>query len=146
MNSIYQLLLYIHISSTIASIGPFFILIPLTKKMRGAEAGVQQAYLHVFILAVRLVKHGGHVLVASGALLIMNGPWPWGTSWVIMTIVIMFSSAFFLARAFSPTIKKFSQPEANKQALVDKLYRSAWIYVFLLMLMLWFMTAKPVLW
>ncbi|WP_176713787.1 hypothetical protein [Pseudobacillus wudalianchiensis] len=142
----YQFLLYTHILSAVASIGPFFVLLALIKKMRVAEADAQQAYIHVFSSSVRLVKHAGHVLVASGVLLILNGPWSWKTSWVVMTIIVMFSSIFFLARAFSPTLKGFNEPGANKQALVDKLHRSVWIYIFLLMLMLWFMTMKPNLW
>ncbi|KMY52678.1 hypothetical protein AC623_00695 [Bacillus sp. FJAT-27231] len=146
MNIAYQFLLYTHILSAVASIGPFFVLLALIKKMRVAESDAQQAYIHVFSSSVRLVKHAGHVLVASGILLILNGPWPWKTSWVVMTIIVMFSSIFFLARAFSPTLKGFNEPGANKQALVDKLHRSVWIYIFLLMLMLWFMTMKPNLW
>ncbi|WP_191992018.1 hypothetical protein [Bacillus aerolatus] len=143
---IYQLLVYTHIASAVASIGPFFTLIPLIKKLREAEEDVQQAYLNVFKSAVRLVKHAGHVLVASGILLIMKGPWPWTTPWIIMTVAVMFSSVFFLARAFTPTLRKFHDPGSDKQALVGKLHRSVWIYIFLLMLMLWFMVAKPVLW
>lgn len=146
MNIVYQLLLYTHILSAVASIGPFFVLLVLIKKMQTAGMDAQQAYIYVFTSSVRLVKHAGHVLVASGALLIINGPWPWSTSWVVMTIIIMFSSIFFLARAFSPTLRKFDEPGADKQMLVNKLYRSVWIYIFLLMLMLWFMTMKPNLW
>ncbi|MDA6131419.1 hypothetical protein OSK38_29135, partial [Escherichia coli] len=58
----------------------------------------------------------------------------------------MGGSVFFLARAFSPVLKKFDAPGADQQFLVRKLTRSVWIYLFLLMLMLWFMVAKPVLW
>lgn len=146
MNIGYQLLLYAHIVSAVASVGPFFVLLALIKKMRTAEAGGQQAYIYVFTASVRLVKHAGHVLVASGILLIISGPWPWTTSWVVMTIIVMFSSVFFLARAFSPTLRGFGQSEMDKQVLINKLQRSAWMYLFLLMVMLWLMTAKPSLW
>ncbi|WP_338754455.1 hypothetical protein [Bacillus sp. FJAT-52991] len=142
----YQLLIFIHVSSVILSIGPFFVLFPLLKKLRQATDDTEQACIDVFQSAIRLVKHAGHVLVGSGILLMIVGSWPWTTSWVVMTIVVMISSIFFLARAFTPTLKKFNEPEVNKQQLVDKLYRSVWIYIALLTIMLWFMVVKPVLW
>ncbi|GLY11680.1 hypothetical protein ACP2W0_14370 [Pseudobacillus badius] len=142
----YQLLVYTHIVSAVASIGPFFVLLAVMKKMRAAGAEAQRAYIHVFTVSVRVVKHAGHVLVASGILLLIDGPWPWMTSWVVMTVIIMFSSVFFLARAFSPTLRRFEAPGVNKQVLMDKLHRSVWIYIFLLLLMLWFMTVKPNVW
>ncbi|OZI10754.1 hypothetical protein CEW92_15095 [Bacillaceae bacterium SAS-127] len=142
----YQLLVYSHIFSVILSIGPFFVLFPLLKKLRQATAETEQACIEVFQSAIRLVKHAGHVLVGSGILLMYVGSWPWTTSWVVMTIVVMVSSIFFLARAFTPTLKQFNEPSANKQSLIDKLYRSVWIYITLLMMMLWFMVVKPVLW
>lgn len=142
----YQLLVYIHVFSAILSIGPFFVLFPLLKKLRQATSDTEQACIDVFQSAIRLVKHAGHVLVGSGILLMLIGPWPWTTSWVVMTIAVMVSSIFFLARAFTPTLKQFNEPSANKQQLVDKLYRSLWIYIFLLTIMLWFMVVKPVLW
>ena len=36
-----------------------------------------------------------------------QGNWPWTTSWVILTIVVMFGSVFFLARAFKPSIRNY---------------------------------------
>ncbi|WP_040036419.1 hypothetical protein [Bacillus thermotolerans] len=143
---IYQLVIYIHVVSAVASIGPFFVLLALVKKLQTAEGQVQETYIKVFQVAVRLVKHAGHALVLSGAVLVISGPWLWTTSWVLMTIVIMFSSIIFLARAFSPTLKKFREPGADKLALVSKLHRSVWMYMLLLMVMLWLMVAKPALW
>lgn len=63
-----------------------------------------------------------------------------------MTLAVMFSSVFFLARAFSPVLKKLAEPEADQSALTGKLNRSLWIYILLLLLMLWFMVDKPTLW
>ncbi|MGG0186048.1 hypothetical protein [Bacillus rhizoplanae] len=143
---LYRLLLYVHIFSVILSIGPFFVLLPLIKKLRASEARTQQAYLDVFRFSVRLAKHAGHVLVASGVLLVLAGPWTWKTSWIVMTLILMASSLFFLARAFSPTIRKFSETGQDKDALIQLLRRSVWIYIVLLMAMLWFMVTKPALW
>ena len=143
---LYRLLLYIHISSVILSIGPFFVLIPILKKLRTSQYAIQQSYLDVFRFAVRLAKHAGHVLVGSGVLLVLAGSWSWKTSWIVMTILLLVSSLFFLARAFSPTIRKFSEPDQDKGMLIHLLRRSIWIYIALLMVMLWFMVVKPTLW
>ncbi|GLB61055.1 hypothetical protein [Cytobacillus sp. NCCP-133] len=143
---LYRVLLYIHVSSAILSVGPFFVLIPIAKKLESAGQGVQQAYIGIFRTSVRLVKHAGHVLVGSGVLLIVNSHWAWTTSWIVATLMVMGASVFFLARAFTPVLKKFDEPGADQHFLVKKLTRSVWIYLFLLMLMLWFMVAKPVLW
>ncbi len=142
----YSVLLYIHVASVIVSIGPFFILFPIAKKLRVAKAAEMEAYLHTFRSVVWLAKHAGHVLVASGILLVILGPWNWSTPWIIMTLVILLGSLFFLARAFSPTLRKFQEDNHNKEELAAKLNRSIWIYIILLMAMLWFMVGKPYLW
>ncbi|MDP4170351.1 MAG: DUF2269 family protein [Bacillota bacterium] len=141
-----RIILYLHITSVILSIGPFFILVPVSGKLRKAGADEQKAYLDVFRFAVRLAKHAGHLLVVTGILLVTFSSWTWKTPWIDMTILIMVSSLFFLARAFSPTMRKFNESDNDKEKLVRKLTRSVWIYIVLLMAMLWFMVAKPMLW
>jgi uncharacterized membrane protein len=142
----YSLLLFIHIMSAILSIGPFFVLVPLVKRMGAAQGEVLHAHIGTFKSATRLVKHAGHVLVASGALLLWQSPWQWTTSWIVLTLAVMISSIFFLARAFTPVLRKFGETNADQAALVKKLNRSLWIYIFLLVLMLWFMVDKPMFW
>ncbi|WP_338451131.1 DUF2269 family protein [Niallia oryzisoli] len=146
MEALYRTIIYLHVSSTIVSIGPFFILIPVLTKLRQTKDAELAAYLHTFHMVVRLTKHAGHVLIISGILLIWIGPWPWNTPWIIMTLVIMFSSLFFLARAFTPKLQRFRETDANKEELVKQLTRSLWMYILLLMIMLWFMVVKPALW
>ncbi|CAH1212524.1 hypothetical protein PAECIP111893_03554 [Paenibacillus plantiphilus] len=146
MPFLHGVLLYTHIVSAIMSIGPFFILIPLLSKLRASELHVQQAYLDTFRAAVRLAKHAGHVLVVSGVLLVMEASWSWTTSWIVVTVLILLSSLFFLARAFSPSIRKLAEPETDRDQAMRKLTRAVWIYLALLMIMLWFMVAKPTLW
>lgn len=146
MMILHQLLLYVHILSVIMSIGPFFVLIPMVKKLRTAELEAQQAYVATFRSAIRLAKHAGHVLVISGILLVIVGSWAWSTSWIVMTILILVSSLFFLARAFSPKLRKLVEPGQDRGTIVRLLQRSIWIYIVLLMTMLWFMVAKPSLW
>jgi len=146
VNILRQILLYMHIISAIASIGPFFVFFPVLQKFRKADTVKQHAYLDTFVSAIRLAKHAGHVLVASGILLIVTGSWSWTDSWLIMTFAILIGSLAFVARAFTPKIRKFDEPGADKEQLVRLLVRSVWIYLILLMAMLWLMVAKPVLW
>lgn len=142
----YTLILYAHILSAALSIGPFFVLLPMIKRIREAEAHFLPALLATFKSATLIVMHAGHVLVASGILLVWQGPWNWTAPWIVMTLGVMFSTVFFLARAFSPVLRKFEEPDADQTALTAKLARSLWIYILLLLLMLWFMVDKPVLW
>ncbi|MBH0158156.1 DUF2269 family protein [Fictibacillus sp. 5RED26] len=146
MDVLYPIFLYIHILSVIISVGPFFILFPLIKKLRTASGEEMQAHLGTFRFVVWLAKHAGHVLVLSGLLLVFTGPWTWDTPWILMTLIILFCSLFFLARAFSPTLRKFDDETHDKTALAQKLQRAVWIYLGLLMIMLWFMVGKPYLW
>lgn len=142
----YTIILYAHILSAVLSIGPFFVLLPLVKRMETAFGDVLVSHITTFKSATRLVKHAGHVLVATGILLIWQGPWEWGTSWVLCTLAVMIASVFFLARAFTPTLRQFGGEGANRLLLVKKLNRSLWIYILLLLLMLWFMVDKPMFW
>ncbi|MCH4828003.1 hypothetical protein [Planococcus halocryophilus] len=142
----YTLILFAHILSAVLSVGPFFVLLPLVKRMETASGDVLLSHIITFKSATRLVKHAGHVLVTTGVLLIWQGPWGWGTSWILGTIGVMVASVFFLARAFTPTLRKFNDEKFNHLTLVKKLNRSLWIYIFLLVLMMWFMVDKPMLW
>lgn len=142
----YRIVLYLHVLSAIASIGPFFLLFSIVNKLRRALEEELNVYLHTFKLAVSLVKHSGHVLVITGALLVFFGPWTWKTPWIVMTLLIMFASVFFLARAFSPTLREFRVSGHEKGVLAAKLKRTVWSYFILLLAMLWFMVDKPALW
>ncbi|UII56597.1 hypothetical protein LS684_03685 [Cytobacillus spongiae] len=142
----YRILIYIHVLSVIVSIGPFFVLFPLLKKLLAAKGNELEAYLDTFRFTVQLSKHSGHVLVGSGVLLVILGPWTWQTPWIVMTLIIMFASLFFLARAFSPILRKFQDPSYDREGLVAKLRRTIWTYLLLLSAMLWFMVVKPPLW
>lgn len=142
----YTVILFLHVLSAVSSIGPFFVLVPLTKRMNEAPGDVLSAQIVTFRSAVRLVKHAGHVLVTTGVLLIWQSYWQWTTSWIVMTLVIMFGSIVFLARAFKPVLKKFEEPHADRHSLIKKLQRSLWIYIVILLAMLWLMVAKPELW
>ncbi|WP_091173413.1 DUF2269 family protein [Paenibacillus sp. 1_12] len=143
---LYLWLIFIHAVSAMVSIGPFFVLIPMLSKLRTAEGAVLNSYLDSFHFTVRLSKHTGHVLVASGLLLMWLGGWPWSTPWIAGTFIVLFASLLFMARAFSPTIRKLRQPEHDRKLLVNKLSRALYMYMFVLFVMLWLMIMKPTLW
>lgn len=63
-------ILYAHILSAALSIGPFFVLVPLVKRIREADRQSLSGLIATFRSAARLVMHAGHVLVATGVLLI----------------------------------------------------------------------------
>ncbi|GAA4878761.1 hypothetical protein GCM10023310_68530 [Paenibacillus vulneris] len=142
----YPWLVFIHAVSAMISIGPFFVLIPMLGKLRKAEEPVLSSYLDSFQFVVRLSKHSGHVLVVSGLLLLWLGGWPWTTPFILGTWIVLIASLIFMARAFSPTIRRLRQPDHDRVRLVNKLARSLYIYMFVLFVMLWLMIMKPALW
>lgn len=142
----YVLLLYIHIFSVVLSIGPYFILFPLLARIRNAPFEQLPDYLEPFRITVRLTKHAGHVLVATGVLLTWITAWTWKTSWIIVTVLIMVVSLYFIARAFSPLLRKLKAPHESRDFLVNKLRKALIWYVIITLSMMWFMVAKPTLW
>ncbi|GLC88094.1 DUF2269 family protein [Lysinibacillus piscis] len=146
MLSIYTLLLYIHIISAIVSIGPLFVMLVIVKRMRTASQQEMSPYITVFQGAITLVKHAGHILVTSGILLMWYAGYAWYTSWVVLTVLVMLASIVFLARAFKPTLKTFGTAEYHQPTFVSLLQQKTWTYIILLLIMLWLMVAKPILW
>jgi len=146
MNFYYGAIVFAHVVSSIISVGPLFLLLPLIRRLRSAKAEAEDIYLAMIRVIIRLVMHSGHVLVVTGILLILFGPWPWNTSWIILTIGVMLLSGFFLATGFSSVLKRFHDPSKDREAVLNKLQRTAWIYIGLLMVMLWLMVQKPAVW
>ncbi|AFC30052.1 hypothetical protein PM3016_3197 [Paenibacillus mucilaginosus 3016] len=139
----YDLLVFIHAVSAMVSIGPFFVLIPMLRKLHTAEGPLKASFLDSFHFVVRLSKHTGHVLVGSGLLLMWLGGWPWDTPWILGTFAVLVASLVFMARAFSPTIRKLRQEGSDRAPLLRKLTRSLYIYLTVLFIMLWMMITKP---
>lgn len=144
---LYSTGVFIHVLSAILSIVPFFVLLPMLKKMKTALVHEEMvAYVATFQIAIRVVKHAGHVLIISGIYLLWRSGYSFATPFIAATIGLLVVSLFFLAKAFKPTMRTFNTPEYDQQQFVGKLKRATWIYVILLTLMLWFMVTKPVLW
>lgn len=146
MSLYYGAVVFAHVVSAVISVGPLFLLLPLIRRLRAAKGETEDIYLAFIRVIIRLVMHAGHVLVVTGVLLILFGPWPWYSSWVILTLGIMLLSAFFLATGFSSVLKKFHEAGTDRQSTLDKLHRTAWLYIGLLMIMLWLMVQKPSIW
>lgn len=143
---LYSTVVFMHVVSAVLSIGPLFILMPVIKRLRGAQSDVELAYMSVIKVVIRVVMHAGHALVFTGALLLILGPWPWYTSWVVMTIFVMGVSGVFLATGFTRVLKTFYVPGVNKKELLNRLNQTAWVYIGLMIVMLWLMVQKPIFW
>lgn len=146
MNLLHTVILYIHIISAVISIGPLVTLIPITKKMENADEKEMVGFVKSFQLAITVVKHAGHILVLSGAILVIITGWTWKDSWIVLTLAIMFLSIVFLARAFKPTLTTFGTNAFKKEEFILKLRKATWKYIFLLLIMLWLMVSKPMFW
>lgn len=114
--------------------------------MELADAEQLAGLVQSFQSAITIVKHAGHVLVFSGVILIIISGWTWTTSWIVLTIAIMIGSIVFLARAFKPTLKTFGTQNFHRELFIRKLRKATWQYILILLVMLWLMVAKPVLW
>ncbi|WP_381426454.1 hypothetical protein [Sporosarcina thermotolerans] len=146
MKYMYGTIVFVHVFSAVLSIGPLFLLMPSIKRLRNVDESSESAFLSVIHVIIRIVMHAGHVLVISGVLLILTGPWPWYTSWVIATLAIMLLSGVFLSTGFTKVLKRYHLPESNKGEILTVLNRTSWIYIGLLLIMLWLMVQKPLLW
>lgn len=142
----YKLLLFLHIFSAVLSIGPYFVLFPLLKKMRTIAEEQIDPLLDLFRYVVRSTMHAGHLLVITGVLLVWKGNWSWHSPWLVIPLTILLGSAFFIARAFTPNIRKYREQKIDRVELVAKLTRANLLYIAILLLSLWFMVVKPALW
>ena len=142
----YTTIVFLHVVSAVLSIGPLFIIIPLINRLRKMILAEEEIYLSLIQVIVRVVMHAGHALVATGALLVLFGPWPWYTSWVVMTIIVMGISGVFLATAFTRVLRRFNEPGLDKLYILYRLKRTTWIYIGLMFIMLWLMVQKPSFW
>lgn len=143
---LYGAIVFVHVVSAVLSIGPLFLLMPIIKRLQNVETPIENAFLSIIKVIIRIVMHAGHVLVVSGVLLLLTGPWPWYTSWIIATVVVLLLSGFFLSTGFTKVLKKFHLPDSNKVEILAKLNQTSWIYIGLMLIMLWLMVQKPVLW
>src|SRR5699024_1550895 len=142
----YSTVVFLRVVTAVLSIGPLFIIIPLINRLYKSNENDEEIFLSIIKVIVRLVMHAGHALVVTGTLLILLGPWPWYTSWVIMTLVVMGLSGVFLATGFTRVIRNFGAVHIEKHAVLNNLKRTTWIYIGLMIIMLWLMVQNPIFW
>ena len=146
MGIVYELILFLHVVSAIGSVGPLFVLLVIIRLMKRNSEMDQIAALRIFRESVRFIKHAGHVLVISGAVLVVWGPWEWQHTWIVLTLVLMIISIFFLASAFKRVFKAFEAHSISREEMLKQLHRATWFYLILLLAMLAFMVMKPMWW
>lgn len=143
---LYPWLVYFHVFSVILSIGPYFVLFPLLKRLQDAKGEVLDQHLFVFRHVVWISKHAGHLLVITGLLLWWLGGYRWNTSWILIPILVLLSALFFLARAFSPALRQMKDHPEQREDALRKLRFSIYAYLIILLISMWFMIAKPIYW
>ncbi|MEG0386150.1 MAG: hypothetical protein RR642_15525 [Solibacillus sp.] len=143
---LYTIILYTHILSAIVSMGPLFAIFPLLKRMNDASAEQVGGYVQSVQGILRAIANGGHVVVPSGLLLIWFGGWSWTASWVILTMIVMFASLFFMARAFKPSMAYAKSDGFVKETFISMIKTATWKYIFLMGVLLWLMVVKPNFW
>lgn len=142
----YELIIFLHVLSAIGSVGPLFVMLVIVHLMKQNPEMDQHSALRIFRESVRFIKHAGHVLVISGAVLVMWGPWKWQHTWIVLTLVLMVISIFFLASAFKRVFKAVEAHSISREEMVEQLHRATWFYLILLLAMLAFMVMKPMWW
>lgn len=142
----YSLLVYIHILSAIGSIGPLLVMLVMLGKMKKAEESILAGYVQSFQSCIDVVRYAGHVVVISGALLVIFSGWSWSSSWIVLTLIVLAGSLVFLAKAFKPTMKTFGTPHFDRAYFMHKLEKNTRIYIGLLLIILLLMVVKPIVW
>ncbi|MFS1513003.1 DUF2269 family protein [Chengkuizengella sp. SCS-71B] len=146
MFTVYNIILYLHIFSVILVIGPIFILFPLLNKLK-YQVENQESELELIRFVLRLSEYAGRVLIIMGILLIWLGGWKWLESWIVMAVLLLICAIIFMERIFSPAIRKIeSEEEESRIILINKLKQYVIYYISILLIAMWFMIQKPVLW
>ena len=143
---IYNIALFLHVLSAVVAIGPLFAIFPMLKRMENVEDILEQGMIEGLRGAVRAVSLAGHVVVPTGLILLLFGGWSWKTSWVLATIIILIASLLFLAKAFKPAWRIAEAAHFNKQLFILTMRSATIKYIFIMIVILWFMIAKPQLW
>lgn len=142
----YSFFIFLHIVSVILAIGPLFIIIPVIRTLEKETVVTEREFKLPIKKAVWIVMHGGHLLVTTGVLLILFGPYPWHTSWVVLTVGVMVAFSYFLATGYSRPLKKYDSKLMTRKKLYSRLKRTTFLYITLMFVMLALMVFKPVFW
>ncbi|MGD8189709.1 DUF2269 family protein [Brevibacillus ginsengisoli] len=142
----YHFILYLHIVSVVVAIGPVIIYLPLIRRMNKLDDNQMVVFVETFRSIVWGIKQAGHVLFITGLILIWLGGWSVKSFWLLSTLIIVLGALFFLARAFTPLLKKLETSTEHREENLRELSRTSWIYTLIMLVILLFMVFKPTLW
>ena len=142
----YKIVLFLHVLSAVVATGPLFAIFPMLKRMEKEEGALEQGIIEGLRGAVRAVSLAGHFLVPTGIIVLLFGGWPWQTSWVLATIIMLIASLLFLAKAFKPAWRIAEAPHFDRPLFIRTVRNATMKYILIMLVMLWLMVAKPQLW
>lgn len=143
---LYKTIVFIHVVSAVAAIGPLFSIFPILARIEKAKDRDIKGLIEGLRGVVRAVSLGGHVLIISGIVLLWMSGWSWKTSWILATIILLIVSLFFLAKAFKPAWRIAESEHFQKGAFIAVMKRATILYIIIMLMMLWLMVVKPQLW
>lgn len=143
---LYKMIVFIHVVSAVAAIGPLFSIFPILVRIEKAKDVDIKGLIEGLRGVVRAVSLGGHVLITSGVILVLLSGWTWTTSWILATIILLIVSLFFLAKAFKPAWRIAEAEHFRKSEFISVMKRAAILYIIIMLMMLWLMVVKPQLW
>ena len=143
---VYKIALFLHVVSAVVATGPLFAIFPMLKRMEKVEGTLEQGIIEGLRGAVGAVSLAGHFLVPTGIIVLLFSGWSWQTSWVLATIVMLVASLLFLAKAFKPAWRIADATQFDKPLFIRTMRSATIKYILIMIVMLWFMVAKPQLW
>ena len=150
--TLYELLLFVHISAAIVWIGGAAMHVALVLLARRAGERAQQlAFLHYDdLLGLRLYLPATLVVLAAGIGLVLEGGWDWGQTWIVLGLILFALAFLFGVAYFLPQGKKLHEaiaahgPDAAEvTAAMQRIYLGAWVDLTILFAAVFVMTVKP---
>ncbi|HEX4866418.1 MAG TPA: DUF2269 family protein [Acidimicrobiales bacterium] len=101
------LLLWLHIASVAAWLGANFVQLVLSPRFAKGPADVAAAWTRQTIwLGERYYNAAGAVLGVTGVLLVLDGDWPWGTTFLWVGIAVLVIGGAMGGLLFGPLAKR----------------------------------------
>ncbi len=150
--SAYELYLFVHIVAAIVWIGGAIMFQILAMRIRAADDAVRMAALAKDIewVGLRIITPTAFVLLVFGFLLVWEGPWSLGDTWIWLGLVgfgITFLAGFLFFGPESGRIGKLIDVEGGDspavQARISRILNLARLDTLLLVLIVLDMAVKP---
>jgi uncharacterized membrane protein len=151
MNS-YELLLFVHVTGAIVWIGgaaiiQFFAL----RALRAGDARrVAELAADIAWIGTRVLLPSALVVVVAGVLLMFDGDWTWGQTWVVLALILYAITFVAGAAFFSPESGRIAKAIAGQgpdspeaQHRIRRLLVLTRLDLILLLAIVYVMTVKP---